>query len=59
MILRAIMSGSFTPRHGFHDAASDADRLDEMSTGTDASGLAIACGASGLLVVDLDGRGGP
>jgi hypothetical protein len=40
---------------GFHDATDDLDAVERMFFDDRATGVGIACGASGLLVVDLDG----
>ncbi|MDQ3381428.1 MAG: bifunctional DNA primase/polymerase [Actinomycetota bacterium] len=46
-----------TPR-GFVDASTDPDVLERLFADPRATGIAIACGASRLLVVDLDGSDG-
>lgn len=41
--------------HGFKDASADPVVVERLFTDVTPTGLAVACGASGLLVVDLDG----
>jgi hypothetical protein len=41
--------------HGLHDATDDPGAVERMFYDDRATGVGIACGASGLLVVDLDG----
>jgi hypothetical protein len=45
-------------RHGFHDASTDPDLLEHLFADPDATGIGVACGASNLVVVDLDGEEG-
>jgi hypothetical protein len=42
-------------RRGFHDASCDRVQVARWWDGMPAANLGVACGASGLLVVDLDG----
>jgi hypothetical protein len=44
--------------HGFQDATSSRFELERLFADRRATGVAIACGASRLLVVDLDGQEG-
>lgn len=45
-------------RHGVTDATTDPALVERLFAGSRATGIAVACGASGLLVVDLDGEEG-
>ena len=46
-------------RHGFHEAVANEHEVRNLfGRHIDATGVGVACGASGLLVVDLDGEDG-
>lgn len=42
-------------RHGFRDATRDPVEVERLFADHRATGIAVACGESGLLVVDVDG----
>jgi len=44
--------------HGVHDATTDAEQITSWWTQYPAAGIGIACGPSGLLVVDVDSKAG-
>ena len=45
-------------RHGYLDATADIDVIRSMFATTRASGIAVSCAASSLLVIDVDGEPG-
>lgn len=45
-------------RHGLHDATTDPAIVERLFRDGRATGVGVACGPSGLLVVDLDGEDG-
>lgn len=42
------------PCHGFHAATTDPARIDAWWTASPASGVGVACGPAGLVVIDVD-----
>ncbi|WP_129312314.1 bifunctional DNA primase/polymerase [Streptomyces sp. L2] len=47
------------PCHGFHAATTDPRYIDRWWTQTPASGVGVACGPAGLVVIDIDAHAAP